>query len=180
MILFRADANLTPSISIFGKWVYPCFVCHDFLSSTESTISTSLIHNIASEVKRLLRDLKILLINHVILWIRSFWWKEGISGWSPCESRRWYRVSISLFTSSYSSSRAWSHQVSICKIKIPRVKHSSGASGLSKNVSRCTRQIPCIKSQALVAAQHTTKTWNNCISSWSLASALFEMFHIQG
>ena len=34
-------------------------------------------------------------------------------------------VSISFFTSSYKSHRAWSHRVSICCINIPRVNHSS-------------------------------------------------------
>ena len=118
-----------------------------------------------------LRDLKFLLINHVILWITSFCWKERIPGWpSPCESRRWTSVSISFFTSSYKSLRALSHWVSICSIKIPRVKHSSvrcrwwidWCKWTVKNVSRCTKHVPCIRSQALVAAQHTTRTWTNC------------------
>ena len=118
-----------------------------------------------------LRDLKFLLINYVILWITSFCWKERIPGWpSPCESRRWTSVSISFFTSSYKSLRALSHWVSICSIKIPRVKHSSvrcrwwidWCKWTVKNVSRCTKHVPCIRSQALVAAQHTTRTWTNC------------------
>ena len=41
MILFKAEAIHASSISKFGR--------DEFQSSTESTISTSLIHNIASE-----------------------------------------------------------------------------------------------------------------------------------
>ena len=48
MILFRADAILGPSNSKEGKGVIPCFEHEDFGSSTELTISTSLIHSVAS------------------------------------------------------------------------------------------------------------------------------------
>ena len=33
---------------------------------------------------------------------------------------------------------------------------------IGKNVSRCAKQVPCIRSQALVEAQQTTRTWNDC------------------
>ena len=47
MILFREEAILASSISKFGK-SWPATDHDDFNSSKESTISTSLIHNIAS------------------------------------------------------------------------------------------------------------------------------------
>ena len=50
MILFKAEAILASSISKFRKSL-PSIERGDFKSSTESTISTSLIHNIASEGK---------------------------------------------------------------------------------------------------------------------------------
>ena len=50
MILFRAVAIFASSISMFGKSC-PQTDRQDFNSSTESTISTSLIHNVASDGK---------------------------------------------------------------------------------------------------------------------------------
>ena len=50
MILFKAEAILASNISKFGK-NFPAIDREDFKSSNESTISTSLIHNIASEGK---------------------------------------------------------------------------------------------------------------------------------
>ena len=50
MILFKAEAILASSISKFGKSL-PLIERDDFKSSTESTICTSLIYNIASEGK---------------------------------------------------------------------------------------------------------------------------------
>ena len=50
MILFKAEAIFASYISKFGKF-FPAIDRDDFNSSTESTISTSLIHNIASEEK---------------------------------------------------------------------------------------------------------------------------------
>ena len=50
MILFRAEAIFASSISKFGKF-FPITDREDFSSSKESTISTSLIHNIASDGK---------------------------------------------------------------------------------------------------------------------------------
>ena len=47
MILFSAEAILASSTSKFGIEI-PCIGDEDFKSSTESTISTSLIHCIAS------------------------------------------------------------------------------------------------------------------------------------
>ena len=35
-------------------------------------------------------------------------------------------------------------------------------SWIARNVSLCPRQIPCVRSQALVAAQHRSRTWNDC------------------
>ena len=48
MILFKAEAILASSISRFGKSL-PAIDRKDFHSSTESAISTSLIHDVASE-----------------------------------------------------------------------------------------------------------------------------------
>ena len=50
MILFRAEATFASSISKFGKFL-PASDRENFDSSTESTISTSLIHTMASEGK---------------------------------------------------------------------------------------------------------------------------------
>ena len=50
MILFRAEAILASSISKFGK-IFTETDREDLNSSNESTISTSLIHNIASDGK---------------------------------------------------------------------------------------------------------------------------------
>ena len=50
MILFRAEALFASSISKFGKF-FPETDREDFNSSNEPTISTSLIHNIASDGK---------------------------------------------------------------------------------------------------------------------------------
>ena len=50
MILFKADAILSSSCSKFGT-SSPAIDCEDFYSFTESTISTSLDHNVASEGK---------------------------------------------------------------------------------------------------------------------------------
>ena len=50
MILFKAEAILASNISKFGKF-FPAVDREDFSSSHESTISTSLIHNIASDGK---------------------------------------------------------------------------------------------------------------------------------
>ena len=47
MILFKEDAILASSISKFGEWKEPWLQRDEF----KSTISTSLIHNIASERK---------------------------------------------------------------------------------------------------------------------------------
>ena len=47
MILFSAEATLASSTSKFGTEI-PLIDDEDFISSTESTISTSLIHCIAS------------------------------------------------------------------------------------------------------------------------------------
>ena len=49
MFLFREDAILASSISKVRKWVNPWIECDDFYLFTASTISTSLIHNIAFE-----------------------------------------------------------------------------------------------------------------------------------
>ena len=48
--MFRAEAVFASSISKFGK-SFPCTDREDFSSSTESTISTSLIHNMAPDGK---------------------------------------------------------------------------------------------------------------------------------
>ena len=48
MIWFRAEAILASSISKFGKF-FPQTDHEDFNSANESPISTSLIHNMASE-----------------------------------------------------------------------------------------------------------------------------------
>ena len=50
MIFFKAEAIIASGIQKFGKFL-PAIDREDFNSSTESTISTSLIHNIASEAK---------------------------------------------------------------------------------------------------------------------------------
>ena len=50
MILFRAEAILASSISKFGKFL-PAIDRENLNYSTESTISTSLIHDMASEGK---------------------------------------------------------------------------------------------------------------------------------
>ena len=50
MILFKAEALFASSISKFGKF-FPAIDRENFTSSNESTISTSLIHNIASDGK---------------------------------------------------------------------------------------------------------------------------------
>ena len=50
MILFRAEVIFASSISTCGKF-FPATYREDFNSSDESTISTSLIHNIASDGK---------------------------------------------------------------------------------------------------------------------------------
>ena len=50
MILFKAEATLASSISKVGN-LSTAIVRDDFNSSTESTITTSLIHNIESEGK---------------------------------------------------------------------------------------------------------------------------------
>ena len=50
MILFKAEAIFASSISKFGKF-FPEADREDFNSYNESTISTTLIHNIASEGK---------------------------------------------------------------------------------------------------------------------------------
>ena len=89
----------------------------------------------------------------------SFCWKkERIHGWwSPCKSRRWNRLSISFFTSSDKFPCTISHWVSACSTLIPRVKHSlirsrwriDYCTWTVKNVSRCTKQIPCFRSQTI-------------------------------
>ena len=48
MILFKSEAILASNISKVGKF-FPAIDHEDFYSSNESTISTSLIHNIAFE-----------------------------------------------------------------------------------------------------------------------------------
>ena len=50
MITFRAEAIFASSISKFGKF-FPEADREDFNSSSESTISTSLTHNIATDGK---------------------------------------------------------------------------------------------------------------------------------
>ena len=82
MILFRAEATLASSISKFGKF-FPDTDREDFNSSNESTISTSLIHNIASDGKS----------EQVVTWFLNrifqcgnctvkMWWLSGcICGW---------------------------------------------------------------------------------------------------
>ena len=50
MILFKEEGIFACSISKFGKF-FPAIDREDFNSSTESTISTFSIHNIASEGK---------------------------------------------------------------------------------------------------------------------------------
>ena len=50
MILFKAEAILASSISIFGKSL-PAIDREDFNSSNQSTISTSLIHHRVSVQK---------------------------------------------------------------------------------------------------------------------------------
>ena len=50
MILFKAEAIFASNVSKFGKFL-PAADREDLKSSTESTISTSLIHNIVSEGK---------------------------------------------------------------------------------------------------------------------------------
>ena len=95
MILFKAEASVVSSISKFRKSLLS-IDCEDSNSSTESTISTSLIHNIASEgkseqflnltfqykidewrgefFKLKLRYLLFLLSSHRILWY--FHWQK--------------------------------------------------------------------------------------------------------
>ena len=50
MILFEAETIIASNISKFGKFL-PAIDRKDFNSSTEKTISTSFIHNIAPEGK---------------------------------------------------------------------------------------------------------------------------------
>ena len=110
---FITNAILASNISKLGNWIKPWIERDGSGSSTDSTISTCLIHNIASEenwdknsywvlnlifqhenvetvVKRSkmkLWDLQSLLINDVILW--SFCWKETTHGWwSSCKTRQ--------------------------------------------------------------------------------------------
>ena len=154
-------------------------------SSTESNISTSLILNIGFWIlSSNMKTLKVWGIceieaprsevfvekpcnsvgAHLLL-------EERIHGWgSPCKSRRWNRLSVSFFTSSDRFPCTVSHWVSACSTLIPRVKQSlirsqwriDHCTWTVRLVYRCTKQTPCFKSQTLVAAQHPTKTWNNC------------------
>ena len=105
MILFSAEAIIASSTSKFGIWI-PLVDDEDIKSSTESTISTSLIQCIASEkmwtntylsfksylptskccwcrefVKVKFRDLQSLLVCPIILWESSLTRVEWISGW---------------------------------------------------------------------------------------------------
>ena len=79
MILFRAEAIFTSSISKFGKF-FPQTDREDFNSSIESTISASLIHNIASDGKS----------EQVVAWFlnRIFHTKNncGVGNLSNCSS----------------------------------------------------------------------------------------------
>ena len=50
MILFKAEAISASNVSKFGN-LLPAIDREDFNSSNESTISTSLIHNMASDGK---------------------------------------------------------------------------------------------------------------------------------
>ena len=95
--------------------------------------------------------------------------KELMVDGFPRKSRRWNNLSISFVTSSGKSPCTILYWVSACSTLVPRVKHSLikcrwriDYTWAAKNVSWCTELIPFIRSQTLVAALHTTKTWNNC------------------
>ena len=157
----------------FGKSL-PAIDRDDFKSSTESTISTSLIQNIASErelvqeltwVLNLIfqnmnddgvvnlanwsSDICCLLFNHRIVW--NFRWLEGIHGWRPsCRHRHKCCAPNSFFTSRDKSPCTSLHWDCTCGTMIRRVK--SSLTWIAKNVSLCPRRIPCNKWQAFVAA----------------------------
>ena len=120
-------------------------------------------------IKMKLRDLQSLLIVHRILWY--FRWRERNHGWrSSCKTRHWNCASNLFFTFRDRSPCTPLHGDSTCSTLINRVKKSlirclwwfENCSWIAKNVSLCPRQIPYIRSQALVAAQHRSRTWNDC------------------
>ena len=126
MISFKAGAILASSSSKFGKSL-PAIDRDDFNSYTDSTISTSLIHNIACEenrnknlpgfwilpsnnkwlwsrefVKLKFRYLLSLLPNHRTL--RNIYKKRGAHGRRPsCKCRHWNCASYSFFLSCHKS-----------------------------------------------------------------------------
>ena len=79
MILFTGEAILASSISKFGKF-FPALDRQDFYSSNESTISTSLIHNKASNGKS----------EQVVTWFLNLIFQhkhvEGLGNLSSCNS----------------------------------------------------------------------------------------------
>ena len=79
MIVFKAEAICFSSISKFGK-SFPDTDREDFNSSNESTISTSLIHNIASDGES----------DQVGTWVLNLFFQhrnqEGVGNLSNCSS----------------------------------------------------------------------------------------------
>ena len=109
------------------------------------------------------RDLKSLLVDHLILWRSYLHRVECVFGWRSLQkSRSKDGVLVLLSTFSYGFPRASSHWDASRNIRVPRIKHSSlrcrsRSKQTSKNVSRYFLRIPCVRSQALIAAHHSSQ-----------------------
>ena len=94
---------------------------------------------------------------------------ERENSWLTVSLRFSSSVSISFFTLSYKSLRAWSHRVSICSIKIPRLKHSSvrcrwwieWCKWTVKKVSRCRLWSRISTPRGLGTTAGWLGTWDN-------------------
>ena len=193
MIFFREEAIFASGISKFGNWC-PRIDRDVLKSSSETTISTSLIHNIASVGKLEQEHTSVLklvsnsgtekdqgiyrntfltldswLFNHVILRISSFCMIGGL---------QIKKLSVFLSNSSTlamdlpSFRETGSPDVAVRPLAYTSPEEdavgSSGADGFSKNVSWCTKWVLCIRLRARMAARLSKRTRNNSRMTWNV------------
>ena len=179
MIRFSAEAILASSTSKSGVRI-PLTEHEDLRSSTDSTISTSLIYSVASVgnceqvhtsvliesclpkseccwcgefVKMRIRNLQSLLVCPIIIWESSLTWVEWMSGW-----RSWLASRIQIWCLAFTHHMWWCvfWRIRDPRIRLLRIRCWRRRPWICKNVSRCTMRVPNVW-RLIVAARHSPR-----------------------
>ena len=176
----KEDAICASSISKFWNSV-PFIDRHDIKSSTESTISTSLIHNIVSDgwvLILIFQHENVESVGNLSKWssdVRIFCWSTIAGEKEFTVDGLFAKFGIGIVFPLRSSPLATKVPVFLCTgipcgTLIRSVQNSlirylwwlEYCTRIAKNVSLCPRQIPRIKWHVSVAPQHRSRTWNSC------------------